>query len=150
MTLIEIMIVLALISALAFTVAPLSSGWLRQGEVTTAVGQFHAAVGRAKSAALRNNMGATANTAAAIVCFSNSEFKVVEGEPGTPPTCNAATVAWRASVASTITIKSASGVALTLLCFDNKGLPTTSGCSGAATANQFTIKAGDHDETVSI
>lgn len=150
MTLIEIMIVLALVSVLAFTVVPLSSGWLRESEVTTAVGQFHAAVGRAKSGALRNNMGATANTAAAIVCFSNGEFKVVEGKPDTPPTCSATAVAWRASVPSTITIKTASGAALTLLCFDNKGLPTTSGCSGATTANQFIIKAGDHDETVSI
>ena len=151
MTLIEIMIVLAMISVLALSVAPLASGWLRQSEVTAAVGNFHLAVGRAKAAALRNNMGATDNTASAVVCFSAGEFKVVEGKPGTAPACNSTEVAWRAKVASTITITNAGGAAMNLLCFDNKGLPTTVGCTGGATTNQFTIRAGaDHEEPVSI
>lgn len=156
MTLIEIMIVLALVAVLAMSVAPLTSDWLRQGDLTTATGNFHLAVGRAKSSALRNNMGATANAAVAAVCFANGVLTVEEGAPGapaTPPACDGSNEIWRARVAGVININAfgLGGAAMTRLCFDNKGLPTVVDCAGGATTHRFTITAGEnHEEHVSI
>lgn len=153
-TLIEVMIVVAIIALVVLVAAPLSGHWVTDANRLEAEGQLNQAVGRAKAAALRNYMGATGNTAVTAICLSNDNvLTVLEGTPGTPavsPNCSSATGTqlWRAKLHANIGVQ-ANAADFSCICFDNRAVPTSS-CNTCTTSMEFSLTAGGESAPVAV
>lgn len=153
-TLVEVLIVIAIIAVIIFIAAPLSGGWLRDANLLTAEAQLTEAIGRAKAASLRNSSAATGDNPVTAVCRSNGNLLTVrEGTAAAAPSCStpAGTQVWQAQIDTKVTVQ-VSGSTLSCLCFANKGQTTTSGtCSSCAASTSFTLSAtGTDSVTVAI
>jgi prepilin-type N-terminal cleavage/methylation domain-containing protein len=153
-TLIEVMIVVAIIALVVLVTAPLSGHWVTDANRLEAEGQLNQAVGRAKASALRNYMGATGNTAVTAICLSNDNvLTVLEGTPGTPavsPDCTTGTGTqlWRGKLHANITVQ-ADAADFSCMCFDNRATPTSS-CNTCSTSTKFSLTAGGETEPVAV
>ena len=67
LTLIELMIVLAIVGLLALVATPLTSSWGASADLHTAAGQLNQAYAHARAVALRNEAGAVGDDAAARI-----------------------------------------------------------------------------------
>ncbi len=158
-TLVEIVITIALVSFIALMAMPLAGTMSQRAEVDNTQGLLRIAVAGAKTAALRNEIGAVAGENVAAVCISDSNLLSLEiGAVGTPPICDDpdGLVVWSAQLSNNSSIKtneSGSFVAASCMCFSNKGLLSGDACgAGACVSNTvFQLSVNDHStEIVSI
>lgn len=151
-TLVELLIVVAILAFLTLAAAPLSGAWVQDADLLKVEGEFTQAIGRAKASALRNQRAALASEPVTAICVSNTKvLTVLEGTQATAPNCGtpAGTQLWTAQLDSDVSVTS-SGNAVSCMCFDNRGLLTTSSCAGCLTQSTFTLSAGSKNETVYI
>lgn len=148
-SLIEVLIVLAILAAVVLLAAPLSGTWIADANIQESEGQLKEAIGKAKSIALRNQMMAQGDAPVAAICIDTEHMLTVrKGATDTPPSC-AATPAgeqvWQAQINKKVVIKNA-GTALSCLCFNNKGLVTKTGtCTACAGNTTFILNVGSGD-----
>lgn len=156
-TLVEVMVVVTLVAILCVAGSPFTRAWTTNSEIVTAKGVLSQAVSRAKSLAMRNQLGIDTGQSAAAICLdSNKKLEVryasVTGTSNVNCNVNVGTVNWKSSVSTNITLKNSSNT-LSCLCFDSKGQPnnTASGCTSCASSTTITISAsGVEDETISL
>ena len=158
LTLIEVLIVVALIAMLAVTAAPLTGSWIAESQITDAESTLTEAVGRAKSAAMRNKPAVEGAGAVAIVCISSNKVEVKERKPGVGALACVANDSdsvelWSSSMPSQITLSynPEGTLAVACMCFDRRGLPTTSNCSGCSVGSHIYFSRGTlarHDSYV--
>lgn len=146
-TLIEVLIVIAIVALIVLVAVPLSGSWIRDANMLDAEGQLTQAVGRAKAAALRNKMAATGSNPVSAICLTAGNLLTVrEGTAANvAPSC-AATPAgdqlWQTQINEHVSVKRDATNALTCLCFDSKGIVTTAGsCNSCATNASFLLTA---------
>ncbi|GAA4999737.1 hypothetical protein GCM10023206_00890 [Acinetobacter puyangensis] len=77
-TLIEMMVVIAIIAILAVMGASLGSGWIYQAELNKANASLQSAINLARATAIRNCAGVIGNTTAASVSFENNKLTVLD------------------------------------------------------------------------
>lgn len=144
-TLIEVLIVIAILASLVLVAAPLTGSWLNASHLQESGGQLKEAVSRAKSIALRNAIAATGDTPVSAVCLNATrELSVRQSTIATPLNCPTAVgeKSWQAKVSEKIGIKQNSTVFI-CVCFDNKALVTTAGtCLACSGDTEFEISAG--------
>ncbi len=149
LTLIELMMVITLLAILIVAAAPLSGLWVREADITGAGGELTQAVGHAKAAALRNRIGATANNPVSAICITNNTLTVRQGSGNTAVNCTApgaGDTLWSTQLDTDVTIESAS-VAVSCVCFDNKGYFTTQGnCGGCLMTDAVQVTANGVDD----
>lgn len=99
LTLIELMVVVAIMSTLAMVAARFGVQWSNSSKVTQAQAMLQQAYALAKATALQNYRGQVNGGAAAVLCFSNTQLNVYQG-----PTCSGKAVwtrPWDSGVAIT-------------------------------------------------
>lgn len=153
-TLIEILIVIAILATVVLMAAPLSGGWINASNLQESEGQLREAVSRAKSLALRNAIAAKGGMPVSAVCLNTSrELSVRQSAADTPLNCALAVgeKSWQASINEKMAIKH-SGTAFTCVCFDNKALVTQAGtCSTCSSKPEFElIPNGSEAEALAI
>lgn len=153
-TLIEIMIVIALIAFLALTVSPIGGSWVRSADVQKTEGNLTEAIGRAKAGALRNPSGVVGELPVTAICISDN-LVVLQSTDNNPPNCTGLVgrQLWRTTLDAgvQITASSTSTEAISCACFNNKGLLSSSDtCSSCASNTTFYLSAGSKNATVSI
>lgn len=153
-TLIEIMIVIAMIALLALATMPMGGSWLRSADLQRTEGQLLEAIGRAKAGALRNPSGTIGDDPVMAICLDSTLLQVLQGSGGSPPDCSGTIGAqiWKADLdpGVTITEVGTNGATITCACFNNKGLLTTNSCTSCTSSTTFTLTAGGKHATVSI
>lgn len=153
-TLIEILIVIAILASVVLLAAPLTGSWTTDANFQESEGQFKEAIGKAKSVALRNEMRALGETPVAAICISGTNALTVrKGATDTPPSC-AATPAgaqvWQTQISTKVTIKSNSSP-VSCICFNNKGLVTNNGnCSACASKTELELIIGSDQRPFAI
>lgn len=162
-TLIEVMIVIALIAFIAVIGAPLGGGWVRQADLLEVEGDLTQAFGQARAAAMRNLPGVTGADPVAVVCVSNTgalEVRVGQRDfaVATPvltlPSCTALSgeVIWQTQLDTDVAL-TYNGTAFSCACFSSQGLLTTTASQCTACINQHTLLAtvsGGTHETLSL
>ena len=95
-SLIELLVVLAIVAFLAFVTVPLASGWIRNAQLERDFAGIQRALGLAKALAMRNSTGAAVNTlpaaatATAAICRRNQDIFIYQIVPaGANPQQNA-------------------------------------------------------------
>ncbi len=152
-TLIEIMMVVAIIALLAMTGTALTGTWVQDANLVQVEGDLTQAIGRAKSSALRNEMTALGDAPVTAICISQSNFlTILEGSNGTSPSCSPASGSeiWHTQLDSDVTVK-VGGTAISCMCFNNQGLLTDNACAGCSTSSELQLLTGNnHSETAYI
>lgn len=146
-TLIEVLIVIAILAFVVLLAAPLSGTWVSDANIQETQGQLQEAVGKAKSIALRNQMMALGGAPVAAICISNAmALTVRKGTAGVPPSCVAPLAGeqvWQTQISTKVSIKQSSTV-VSCICFDNKGLVTTNDtCSTCANSTALDLIIGN-------
>lgn len=119
-TLIELMIVVAIIGILAVMAGPFINGWVVRNKLDQSVNVLHEAYGHAKSSALRNRYGVYGDKFASMLCVQEGVITVREAtDKDTPASCSSSQV-WTAPLPSNITLIS-SGKAVTCAGFNSQG-----------------------------
>lgn len=133
-TLIELMVVVALVGILAIMAGPLTSSWVDNAKLDHVVHLLSDGYGRAEAAALRNRQGIINGGAAAVLCLSSAGLALYEAvDENTSASCSGSAI-WSASLPSDVQI-SAGSTALSCLAFNNQGLlatPSGSSCQNSA------------------
>jgi prepilin-type N-terminal cleavage/methylation domain-containing protein len=154
-TLIEILIALALIATLAMVAVPLGSSWTSSAESVNTKGVLAQAIGRAKSAAMRNANKIADTNAAVAICLTSGKVEVREASGAvTSAHCssNGGSAAWSGKIGTSLTVKSGNNT-LSCLCFSTKGQlnTTASNCTSCASSTSFVFSGtGIEDETIAI
>lgn len=152
-TLVELMIVIAMMALLIMAVAPLTTAWVNDADLLKVEGDLTQAVGRAKAAALRNEGAAINDQPASAICISTTNLlTLLERSSAAAPNCTAGTgnQTWSTQLAPSVAV-SANNLAVTCMCFDNKGLPTSNACSGCNNSPTLNLSTGNNSsESVQI
>lgn len=144
-TLIEMMIVVVIIGLLAVAASPFTSEWVKQAHVAGGVAAMEEAIGRAKTAAMRNAAGIRGENPASMLCISSADRLelIVPANATQALRCDLPPV-WTAQTAGTVDIK-VDNATWACSCFNNKGLPTVQGdcqaCSARMTFQFFSSGA---------
>jgi|GEM_PF-1611294 len=154
-TLVEVLIVVALIATLAMAVVPLGNSWTSSAESVNTKGVLSQAISRAKSTALRNGNKIAENNAVTAVCVSSGKVEVHEAS-GTVTSAHCSSgggsTTWSNKIGTNLTIKN-NGTTLSCMCFSTKGLlvTTPSNCSSCASTSTFEFSgSGIENETIAI
>ena len=160
MTLIELMIVVLLIGILAVATTPFTASWFDNSRLTETIGIVEQAVGKARSAALRNPSARSGNQPVSMICNDNTNhvMHIVEYSLATATlSCDAASKSWNTKLATRVVIKAvaadASSANWSCTCFTNKGLiplPAPAACSACSTTLKLTISSGNDNETITF
>lgn len=154
-TLIEVLIVITIIGVLALVAIPLSGRWVQNADLQETEGHLIEAIGRAKAIAQRNAAGMTSGAAASAVCISTATKLLTLRASTTAAAASCSTPAgdlvWEAQMDMDVAVTiGTTTTALTCMCFDNKGLLTTTGCGGCSTGSTFKLTTGPANETISV
>lgn len=153
-TVIEVMIVIAILATLALSVSPLTGSWIQSSDLTETEAQLTQGIARAKSASIRNLRAASNGAPVAALCISGTKMMtILEGTSSDAPNCATptGTQLWQSQLDTDVNIVNKdSSSAVSCLCFDNRGVITTSGCSSCAATANFTLSTGYKSEDVSI
>jgi prepilin-type N-terminal cleavage/methylation domain-containing protein len=154
-TLVEILIVVALIATLAMVAVPMGNSWTSSAESVNTKGVLTQAISRAKSTAMRNGNKISETNAVTSVCVTSGKVEVREAS-GTVTSAhcssNGGSATWSSKIGTGLTIKE-NNQALTCMCFSTKGLLTTSpsNCSSCAATSTFEFSgSGIENETIAI
>ena len=151
-TLVELMVVIAIMSILTVITIPAGYYWVENSRITNVKGNLTEAVGRAKGAAIRNERAVFGGDPVAIICISEtSHLIILEGTAAAAPACedSVGTQIWTAELDAKVTVSN-SGSEVTCLCFNNSGLLTTIVCAGCLTQPTVELAINDLDETIYI
>lgn len=156
-TLVEIMVVVAILALIVLVGAPLTSGWSASADMVNGKGALIQAVSRAKSMALRNEVGVTEGNSGAAICIdSNKKIEVrkpTSASSSANCSTNGGTAVWSTNTSLNLTFKVGTDT-LSCLCFDNKGQVISSvaaSCDTCGSSTQVTLSAsGVDDETISL
>lgn len=145
-TLIEVLIVIAILAAVVLLAAPISGSWIADSNIQEAEGQLKEAIGRAKSIALRNQMMARGDAPVAAICISTERALTVrKGTSAEPPECSSTPKGeqvWQSQINQKVTLKKDADT-VSCLCFNNKGLTTIGGtCSACTSDTTLTLSVG--------
>lgn len=140
-TLIELVIVLAIIVLAMLVSVPFTASWVDSARVNETQGLFQQAFSRSKALALRNGSGATVDTAAATLCQNGTTLYLYSGLPAT---CGAGTIAWQGDIPGGSTAIQLGGATFTCMVLNNLGMLVSSSIGGTncATASNYTISKG--------
>mgnify|MGYP000570674667 FL=1 len=133
-TLIETMIIVAIIGVLAVLGSGFTVNWVRQAELNTATTSLESAINLTKSAAIRNATGVVGDQTSGHLCLSNHTLIVHiggdEDETGTESTCSTTSL-YNFKISSNIIIKAASETDnFKCIAFNNSGqVVTAAGCT---------------------
>ncbi len=150
MTLIELIIVIALLAILAAAAAPFTTKWVESARITETHGILEQAVGQARAAALRNPTALSGDTPASKICNDSTGVHIVLPiasnsvlDCASPPA-----QPWLNKLPLNTTIKQGAND-WSCACFNNRGLLTnsTASCTGCATSLALTIIAGSENDT---
>lgn len=153
-TLIEVLIVIAILAAVILLAAPLTGSWTADASIQESEGQLKEAIGRAKSIAQRNQMMAVGETPVAAICISDTKALTVrKGGENTPPSCAvnpAGTQVWQAQISQKVAVKNGVNT-VSCICFNNKGLISTAGnCAACTSSTELNLAVGNQSETFNI
>lgn len=150
MTLIELIIVIALLAILAAAAAPFTSKWIESARITETIGILEQAVGQARAAALRNPTALSGDTPASKICNDSTGVHIVLPIAGNSTLDCASPPAqpWLSKLPANTTIKQGAND-WACVCFNNKGLltTTTASCSACTTSLALTISSGSDNES---
>lgn len=154
MTLIELMIVVAILAVLIMAVAPFTGSWVDRARVTQSQGILEQAIGQARSAALRNPAAVSGNAPASMLCSTNNKVLLfVPVATDTSLTCPDTTPPsqpWSNDIPTPVTLKHAS-VTWSCSCFNNKGMLTREGsCTSCSNSLVLLITSGSENETITF
>jgi|GEM_PF-3262214 len=88
-SLIELLVVLAVVAFLAFVTVPLASGWIRNAQLEKDFAGVQRALGTTKALAMRNSTGADSGVASAVLCRSGQDLFIFQRTGTTPATAAA-------------------------------------------------------------
>lgn len=135
-TLIETMIIVAIIGVLAVLGSGFTVNWVRQAELNTATASLESAINLARSAAIRNATGVVGDQTSGHLCLSLSDHTLIvhiggdEDETGTESTCSTTSL-YNFKISSNIIIKAASETDnFKCIAFNNSGqVVEAAGCT---------------------
>ncbi|MCY1267955.1 hypothetical protein D9M68_216870 [compost metagenome] len=147
-SLIELMIVVALIGILAMIAGPFTMAWSDSAQARDAEGLLNQGIGRAKATALRNRYAMIDAQPAALLCLSPDKLLSLHeaAAAGSPASC-ASPPLWSAQLPERVAVQSAGGD-FSCLALDTKALPTH--LSGCSTSQTFALKVGSEDVSVTF
>lgn len=151
-TFIELIIVLLVLAVLAAVALPMGTDWINRAQLSETEGVFEQAIGRAKSAALRNPGGVSGEgNAASALCLAENVISLFLAQgPDEPADCDGGVEAlWSANLPGNVTVQ-ANGVAFSCLCFNNQSLllDDASACGGGCAENMaLSVTAGTLNDT---
>ena len=141
-TLVEILVVMAIISILSFMSVSFSSSWADSNRVIDGENLLSRAFNFAKAAAIRNPNDIVSDNPAAVVCFQKNELSVRGPEnDATTVDCGSKTIVWRNATHSLINIK-AENNSFTCACFNNRGRLTTTNCTTCSNTTNYLVVSG--------
>lgn len=147
-TLIEMMVVVALIGLLAMLASPFTTAWVEHARLNTAEGIWREAYGRAKAAALRNPHGIGGGRAASFICLGKDQLTVRSARDADTPASCTSPVLWQARLPEKLTTRPKAGShALVCMSFNNRGSSSTEAtCAG----NELELVYGRSSLSVSL
>jgi len=152
-SLVELMVVVAMVGILAGATLPLGSLWVNGAKLAKVEGALTQAVGKAKSAAIRNSHNTVAGQPVAMVCLTNTELSVRQSSNSAGPSCGVTPTGfetWRAELLSEVSISSGDD-AVSCICFNSYGMLNTAGaCSGCLSDNPVNLEVGSKNESLYI
>lgn len=117
-TLIELMVVVAIIGMSAAAAMPFTAEWQSQADIDHFASKLTAAVSQARSNALRNPFGATAGETASRITIADSAITVSRCRPSS--TCEQPATIWTSPVSSQVHIES-NGAPVSSLLMNSRG-----------------------------
>lgn len=142
-TLIELMVVLAVLSLLLMMAVPFTSNWAASAKLRDAENILQLGVGRGKALAQRNALGATGSQAAAHLCLDSD---TAELQLYSANSCSG-TAVWRAQLPKNLSIKNGTKT-FECLALSNRGLPITSGSCNIH--SQYRLSLGGENVEVTL
>ena len=138
LTLVELMVVVAIMSILAMLSAQFGFQWSNSAKVTQTQASLQQAYAIAKSTALQNYRAQAGGSAAAVLCLSSAQLNVFQGG-----SCSGSAV-WTRPVASGVAIQFGSPAATALcIALSNAAIPLSTASAGTCATNlTYSITAG--------
>lgn len=154
MTLIELMIVVALVAILAMALSPFTARWVDSARLTQSQGIMEQAIGQARASALRNPAAISGNAPASMLCSTaNTIVLYVPIASDTSLSCPDTTPPsqpWSNAVPAPVTFKQNTAT-WSCTCFNNKGLLTQQGsCANCSNSLTFLITSGAENVTITF
>lgn len=150
-TLIEILIVVAMIGFLAAASSPFTLEWYNTAKVNESVGTLNEAYMRTKATALSNVNQVQGNQAASFLCINSNILYLYNT---VPTTCGQTGHLWSASIPGTpVTSIKLNGTAwTTCIALNNQALPSSSTFSGniCPSNRNFNISRGETSLDVNL
>ena len=144
-SLIEMMVVIAIVAILAVAGVALTSSWVKQAEITKTVTSLASAINLAKSTSIRNENGFTDNSTAAQICLNQNILSVYKPASSTTAASCSSTAIYSFQIPSNVQIKDVSNTTLNCIAFGHLGdQKNTSPCT---TDQVLTITNGGLSET---
>lgn len=149
MTLIETLIVIALMGLLAVAGMSFTGNWVDSNRVLDGSNMLSQANARAKAAALRNEFGITEDDPAAALCLANNVLSVRGATGSDKASCASSNILWSATLNERLQINTG-GAAFSCACLNNKGRFTDTECAGCATGNTYSLSSGNENAEISL
>lgn len=146
-TLVELLITLAILAAIAALGSPLTQNWIDDARVNEAGGQFTQAFAKARALALRNSSNQDLGNAAALLCMTDNVIHVHNIAVGAVVACGTGSV-WHATLAGApATAVKTGGADFVCLAMNNRGTPTAyaTTAGSCSTSLSLTISRNDSD-----
>lgn len=151
LTLVELMVALLIIGLIATAASPFTTVWVKDARANEGAAALEEAVGRAKSAAMRNAARIIGAAPASKLCLSATKTTislVVPADSTQQLTCDLTPI-WSTNISEIVsvkTIKTDIESDWSCSCFDNKGLPTKDGaqCNSCSDSLQFKFTHDGH------
>ena len=118
-SLIELMVVVAMIGILAAAASPYTSAWSHQAAIDQFDAKFRLGVSRAVSDALRNPLGADPSDVVNTLAVENGRIVVFRCQ--SPNNCTSGTELWLSAIPKGVTLTSKTGAPITELRFNSLG-----------------------------
>ncbi|NKF21172.1 pilus assembly FimT family protein [Solimonas marina] len=142
-TLIELMIVIAIVGLMLVLGAPLTRAWVVSTQLHDAQAQIGQAYARGKAMALRNPGGVSDSLAATIVCLSGTTLSLYAASDSNTAAACSGTATWSTEIADSVSVQAPSGTAFTCVAFDNRSraisASASDGGNSCSTGNGFTL-----------
>ncbi len=138
-TLIELMVVVALIGILAAAASPYTAAWSHQANIDQFDAKLRLAVSQARADALRNPLGAGAN--AAVAQLTVEDGQITASRCQSPNACGSTTKLWGSPVSPGVNIETTGGAPIQTLRFNTLGEVVNLGYPLA-----YTLTKGSYDD----
>lgn len=144
-TLVELLVTLAILAAIAALGAPLTQNWIDDARVNEASGQVTQAFAKARALALRNASNQDLGNAAALMCMTDNVLHVHNIAVGSVVTCGTGSV-WHATLAGSPTTEvQTAGAGFACLALNNRGIPTAYATTDGACSTSLSLTISRND-----